>query len=249
MTLLSCAAVQRRLHAFYDRELPVREQIAIESHIDDCPPCARELRGLTAVGDALRLVAAPAPADDWTGVQPGVISRMRAEAQESWTARVGRFFDDLHLVWIGLASTVATFICAATVLTMLHMASMDRRQDSLAAIFAAMSAPYGSDLNPIRFDSRIRMPTVPEDGVVYATLENAVAHDDHEVALAASVTRDGVVSGLEVLGRAEYRRETQDLLQALTRARLEPARFGGAPAAVNLVWLVAHTTVKGKVRS
>ena len=249
MTLLSCAAVQRRLHAFYDRELPIKDQIAIESHIDDCPPCARELRELADVGDALRLVAAPAPADDWTGVQPGVISRMRAEAQEAWTARVGRFFDDLHLVWIGLASTAATFICAATVLTMLHTASMDRRHDSLAAMIDVMSAPYGSDLNPIRFDSRIRMPTVPENGVVYATLENAMLHHDHEVALAASVTRDGLVSGLEVLGTAEHRRETQDLLQALTRGRLEPARFGGAPAAVNLVWLIAHTTVKGKGRS
>jgi hypothetical protein len=249
MTLLSCAAVQRRLHAFYDRELPVREQIAIESHVDDCPPCARELRQLSEIGDALRLVAAPAPADDWTGVQPGVISRMRAEAQEAWTARVGRFFDDLHLVWIGLGATCATFLCAAAVLSMLHMASLDRRQDSLAAMLAVMSAPYGSDLNPIRFDSRIRMPTVPENGVVYATLENAMTHDDHEVALAASVTRDGLLSGLEVLGTGQTGLETQNLLQALTRGRLEPAQFGGAPAAVNLVWLVAHTTVKGKGRS
>ena len=250
MTLLSCAAVHRRLHAFYDRELPVREQIAIEGHIDDCPPCARELRELETVGNALRLAAAPPPADDWTGVQPGVISRMRAEAQESWTAHVGRFFDDLHLVWIGLASTAATFLCAASVLTMMHFATMDRRDDSLAAMLAVMSAPYGSDLNPIRFDSRIRMPTVPEHGVVYATLENAtVVHDDHQVALAASVTRDGHVSGLEVLGGMQDRRETRDLLQGLTRGKLEPAQFGGAPAAVNLVWLVAHTTVKGKYRS
>ena len=98
----------------------------------------------------------------------------------------------------------------------------------LAAMFALYSAPYGSDLNPIRFDSRIRMPTVPEYGVVYATLENARAHDDHQVALAASVTRDGLVSGLEVLGTVEDRREALDLLQGLTRARLEPAQFGGA---------------------
>lgn len=249
MTLLSCAAVQRRLHAFYDRELPVREQIAIEAHVDGCPPCAHQLQELEIVGDALRLVAAPAPADDWTGLQPSVIGRMRAEAQEAWTARVGRFFDDLHLVWIGLASTAATFLCAAAVLTMMHFASVERRQDSLAAMIAVMSAPYGSDLNPIRFDSRIRMPTVPEDGIVYATLENAVAHDDHEVALAASVTRDGLVSGLEVLGNGSDTRETIDLLQGLTHGRLEPAQFGGAPAAVNLVWLVAHTTVKGKLKT
>ena len=48
MTLLTCAAVRRRLAAFYDRELPVAELIAVEGHVKDCPPCARELRELRA---------------------------------------------------------------------------------------------------------------------------------------------------------------------------------------------------------
>lgn len=248
MTLLSCAAVRRRLPAYYDRELPVPELIAVETHVQDCPPCGRELRELEVVGSALRLVAAPAPADDWTGLQPGVISRMRAEQQESWTARVGRMFDDLHLVWIGLASTAATFLCAAAVLSMLHVAPTERREDSLAALISAMAAPYGSDLNPIRFDSRIRVPTVPDDSVIYATLENATAGVDREVALAAQVSREGLVSGLEVLGSGSDERETAGLLRALAGGRLEPARFSGEPAAVNLVWLVAHTTVRGKSR-
>ena len=247
MTQLSCAAVLRRLHAFYDRELPVRDQIAVESHVHDCPPCAGELKELERIGKALRQGAAPAPADDWIGLQPGVISRMRAEAHETVTARAARMFDDLHLVWIGLASTTATFLCAAAVLSMLHMASADRRQDSLAAVIAVMAAPYGSNLNPIRFDNRIRVPTVPENGVVYATLENVTSGVDHEVALAARVTREGIVSGLEVLGGKQDHRETLDLLHGLTRGRLEPAQFDGAPAAVNLVWLVAHTTVRGRL--
>ena len=54
MTLLTCAAVRRRLAAFHDRELPVGEMIAVESHIKECPPCARELRDLRSVGDELR---------------------------------------------------------------------------------------------------------------------------------------------------------------------------------------------------
>lgn len=249
MTLLGCAAVMRRLPAYYDRELPVQELISIESHVQDCARCAAELRGLETIGSALRLVAAPAPADDWTGLQPGVISRMRAEQQESWAARVGRMFDDLHLVWIGLASTAATFLCAAAVLSMLHFAPTERRDDSLAALISAMAAPYGSDINPIRFDSRIQVPTLPGDSVIYATLEQeASAGGDGEVALAAQVSREGHVAGLEVLGPA-YQPETAGLLRALARGRLEPAQFSGEPAAVNLVWLVAHTTVKGKYRS
>jgi hypothetical protein len=248
MTLLTCAAVQRRLQAFYDRELQVGDQIAIEAHIHDCPPCAGDLDELKTVGHALRLAAAPGPPDDWTGVRSGVISRMRAEAHESWTAQVRRAFDDLHLVWIGLASTVATCLCASAVLSMLHFASPER-QDSLAAVIAVMAAPSGSDLNPARLDGRIQAPSVPANGIVYSTLERSMMDGDLVVPLSAIVTREGRVSGLELLNKWQDGREVTNIVEALSRGRLEPAQFGGSPVAVNLVWLVAHTTVKGKPRS
>src|SRR5919201_4709679 len=162
MTVLTCGATRRRLAAYHDEELEVRDRIAIQNHLEHCPPCRGELRAIESVGDALRVAAAPGPADDWTGLQPGVISRMRAEAHESWTARVGRLFDDLHLVWIGLASTAATLVCGAIVLSMLHFASPERG-DSLAAIIAVMAAPSGLDLNPASLDSRYQLPAVPSD--------------------------------------------------------------------------------------
>jgi hypothetical protein len=247
MTLLSCAAVRRRLAAFHDRELAVADQIAIEAHLHDCPPCTRDLRALQDVGDALRMAAAPAPSDDWTGLRSAVTSRMRAEANEWWTARARRAFDDLHLVWIGLASTAATFVCAGTVLSMLHFASPER-QDSLAAAIAVQAAPYGSDLNPARLDAHISVPSVPENGVVYATLESSDVKGELFLPLSAVVTREGRVSGLELLNSSdEYDPQTvRELVEALSHGRLEPAQFGSTPVAVNLVWLVAHTTVKGK---
>jgi hypothetical protein len=248
MTPWTCAAVRRRLQAFYDRELPIRDLIAVEGHLQGCPPCAGSLADLQAVGDALRLAAAPAPSDDWTGLRSGVISRMRAEAHESWMARGARAFDDMHLVWIGLASTTATFVCAATVLSMLHFASPERA-DSLAAMITVMGAPSGSDLNPARLDGRIRVPSVPEHGVVYATLERSVDEEDRVLPLSAIVTREGRVSGLELLGKDGGLQEVNDLVDALSRGRLEPAQSDGSPVAVNLVWLVAHTTVKGKSSS
>lgn len=250
MTLLSCSAVRRRLPAFHDRELAVADQIAIEAHLHDCPPCSRDLRVLLEVGDALRMAAAPGPPDEWTGLRPGVISRMRAEADESWTARVRRAFDDLHLVWIGLASTAATFVCAGTVLSMLHFASPER-QDSLAAAIAVQAAPYGSDLNPARLDARISVPSVPENGVVYATLESSDVKGELFLPLSAVLTREGRFSGLALLhNNEEYDPQTvKELVAALSRGRLEPAQFGSTPVAVNLVWLVAHTTVKGKFSS
>jgi hypothetical protein len=251
MTLLTCAAVRRRLTAFHDRELPVGELIAIEGHLHDCPPCARDLCELQKIGEALRMAAAPAPSDDWTGLRSGVISRMRVEAHESWTARARRAFDDLHLVWIALASTAATFVCAGTVLSMLHFGPSPERQDSLAAVIAVKAAPYGSDLNPARLDAWFSVPSVPENGVVYATLESSEMKGELFLPLSAIVTREGRVSGLELLhNNEEYDPETvRELVEALSRGRLEPAQFGSRPVAVNLVWLVAHTTVKGKFSS
>ena len=171
MTLLTCAAVRRRLPTFHDDELPIADTIAVETHVKDCARCAQELSGLRDIRDALRLAAAPGPADDWTGLQPGVMSRMKAEEQESWTARAGRLLDDLHLVWIGLAATTATFLCGALVLGMLHYASPER-DDSLAAVIAVVAAPYGTELNPIRsFGSYISVPTVPAKGAMADTRE------------------------------------------------------------------------------
>jgi len=247
MTLLTCAAVRRRLAAYHDRELPVPELIATEAHVKDCPPCARELRDLQSVGDALRLAASPGPSDDWTGLAPGVIGRMRAEANESWSARTGRLFEDLHLVWIGLASTAATFLCGAVVLGMLHFASPER-QDSLVNVIAVMAAPPGSDLNPMRLDNRMQLPSLPvSGGLVGDTLENRVSQQDMVLALSAVVSKEGRVSGLYVLSNDHERQNVSEILKAISQGRLEPAQFAGAPVAVNLVWLVAHTTVRGKI--
>ena len=245
MTLLTCAAVRRRLPAFHDRELPIPELIAIESHVSDCPPCSSELKEMREVGDALRCAAAPGPADDWTGLQSGVISRMRAEAHESWTARTRRMFDDMHLVWIGFASAVGAVICGMVALGAVQFASPER-DDSLAAMIAVISAPSGSDLNPVTSDHFLQVPTVPEDGRIEFVLAQPVTHDELMLALNAIVMQDGRVSGLSVIGTEPHPREFSPILRALSTARLEPGRLGTSPVAVNLVWLLAHTTVKAK---
>ncbi|HVL66574.1 MAG TPA: zf-HC2 domain-containing protein [Vicinamibacterales bacterium] len=257
MTLLTCASVRRRLQCYHDRELPVPDLIAVESHLGGCPPCARELKTLQALGDVLRLAAAPGPADDWTGVQPGVISRMRAEAHESWRARAQRFVEDVHLVWIGLASAAATVVLAGSILSLVH--TMPGRDDSLAAVFAVLGAPSGSDLNPAPLDgrglnlgpTRVEAPRVPQDGVVFASLENATMPEDVVVPLSVRVTKEGRVHSVEMLDRSgTMSEELQELVNEIKKGRLQPASYGpghptrGAPVAVNLVWLLARTTVK-----
>jgi len=253
MRLLTCAAVRRRLAAFHDRELPVGEMIAFESHIKDCPPCAGELAELSDIGNLLRSTAATLPADEWAGLAPGVVSRMCAENHESWRARLGRVFEDMHLVWIALASTTATFLCGAIALGTLQFASPERH-DSMAAVIAVMAAPSGSDLNPARLDGRYQFPRVPQDGVVQRALEDTALADgltetDTMLAVSAVVTREGRVSDLLVLANDRHGRQVSSILDAISQTRLQPAELAGSPVAVNLVWLLAQTTVKPKTRS
>ncbi len=246
MTGLTCTAVRRRLAEFHDGELPVQTRIAIQGHLNACEACVDELGEYERVSGALRLAAAPGPSDDWTGLRPGVISRMRAEANEAWLARMGRMFDDMHLVWIGLASTTATFLCGAIVLGMLHYASPER-EDSLRALITVMAAPSGSNLNPASMDGlMIQAPSVPEDGIVKASLERSGAQGELMLAFAAVITREGNISGLEALGEGRGRLQVAQLMNEISRGRLEPARYGADPIAVNLVWVVEHLTVKPK---
>jgi hypothetical protein len=76
--------------------------------------------------------------------------------------------------------------------------------------------------------------------------------EDALVALAAVVTREGTVRNLELLLQDAGHAPAGDramgaLLDAVSQTRFEPARaLGGAPVAVNMVWLVAQTRVRGK---
>ncbi len=224
------------------------ELIAIESHVKDCPPCARELRELQRVGDALRLAAAPGPSDDWTGLAPGVISRMRAES----TNPCPRAHPGCSKTCTSCGSAWRRRPPPSSAARSPWARCTSRRpseNDSLAAVIAMLAAPSGSDLNPARLDCRYRVPSVPQDGIVQATLESTVSEHDSMLALSAVVSREGVVSDLSVLTNTRDRRQVSSLLDAISQARLEPAEFAGSPVAVNLVWLLAQTTVKGKIRS
>jgi hypothetical protein len=242
MKLLTCASVRRRLTAFHDRELPVEDLVAVGAHLDGCPACADQAAELARLGDLLR-AALPGDRSDLSGLQASVLERVHAERELSWEARVERLREEAHLVWIGLAAALATFVCGTLIFGMLHFAAR-ARSDSLAGLIAALASP-GSDLNPVRPSPSVTLPQVSEEAIP-AVLVHAPLEDDAVLALAAVVTREGRVGGLEVLATHGDRREIHEVLDALSRARFEPARYAGSPVAVNLVWLLAHTTVRGK---
>ena len=55
--------------------------------------------------------------------------------------------------------------------------------------------------------------------------------------------------GVSVLSNDHDGHDFTNVLDAISRAKLQPAQGGGGPVAVSLVWLLAHTTVKGKISS
>jgi hypothetical protein len=100
------------------------------------------------------------------------------------------------------------------------------------------------------------MPRADADMVMPAAVFNhGRDSDDAVLALSAVVTREGMVSNVELLGSdgrvhdAALQRDSRELLEILdvaSTARFEPARYEGVPVAVNLVWVLAHTTVRAK---
>ena len=133
----------------------------------------------------------------------------------------------------------------------------ERRMDSLAAAITVRAAPRGSNLNPVRLDERlgprysplvdyIRAPRVPMEGPIEAMLLTPVSEEELMLAFSAVVTREGRISRVSVLTNEAHRREIDMILEGISQGRLEPASVGGDPIAVNLVWLLTHTTVRAK---
>ena len=242
MMARECRQMQRQLSAFHDGELPVSEQIALQAHLRECPDCAAAVREMDDLGDCLRAGALAGAADpeEWQGLSSMVISRIKAEDAQSISGVTGRFFEDLHLVWALLGATGATVACLALIFTIFYY---------------AISSPAGSNMNPMVMNAGMNLPSATSnDAFPSATL---VDQEDLALALDAVVTREGRIARLEVIqpggGQKGLSREERQavlaLLDVISKARFEPARYAGSrvPVAVNMVWLYASLTVKAKM--
>jgi hypothetical protein len=248
MKAITCIVARRKLQAYHDRELAVGDEIAVASHLEWCSVCADTFADLQLLGAALRETAPgrrALPRDEAAGFTAAVVNRMDAEHDQSLIVRVRDMFDDMHLVYAGLGATAATMVCIVIMLGMMRFATSER-PDSLAAIVNILANP-GSNLNPVAIDSRVQMPRAL-DGTLSSS---SSPQEDAVFALAAVVTREGTIANLEMLrtgGRqgASQTKAADALMDAMSRARFEPAQLAGLPVAVNMVWVVAHTTVRGK---
>jgi hypothetical protein len=245
-----CSPFAHQLEAYHDSELEIDEQIAVESHVAGCAACSatlgelRQLRGRLHEELDQRFPLAEQALGRLT---QSVVSRVKAERNESLFMRVTRMFEDLHLVWAGLAGSTATATCVAVVAAVLQFAPPER-SDSLAVL---LSEP-GTNRNPVRVDYRTALPRVDEQNVMRAILVDSA--EAPASALSQTFTVTGVVTQEGRLSRASLVEsggyeggEARRLMDAVSEARFQPAQRGGAPVAVNLIWLLERTTVRGKI--
>ena len=249
MKVLSCTAARRRLQAYHDDELSVGQQIEVDSHLETCEECTTALEELDLLRSTLR-AATPGrrslTAEEHAGFHASVVNRVGAEQRMSVSVRLRSMFEDMHFVYAGLGAAGATVSCIAIMLSMMN--------------FAALTNP-GFNQNPVVVDASMLvnawpaavapnpMPGVLDQGFDGRT-ETA---DDGAFTLSAVVTREGRLVNLEVhpengqtpAAGSSQARAVQTMLGAMSQARFEPARVAGLPIAVNMVWLMTHTTVRG----
>jgi hypothetical protein len=255
---LTCDAASELLQGFADDELAMAERVAVESHLRWCRVCEARVSDIRLIGTSLRLVAQAGPGvdhPDLATVQSSVLARVRAERAQSFVVQWQDMFVDMRLLWPALGASVAVVTCLFAATGMFEAATLEDHPNSMAGMIDMLANP-GSDQNPMSLDGRLSAPRAIDAGLVVGS----IAEEDVVYALSAVVTREGRVSNYELLlsERASVRRrekaaESDDsaaaLLAAVKRSRFEPAqtRAGGA-VAVNVVWLLARTTVRGSSR-
>jgi anti-sigma factor RsiW len=249
MKALTCSAARRRLQAFYDEELSVSEQIAVSSHLEWCDECAELHADLGRVGATLRASMPGRVAfssDEETNLQAQVVNRIKAEQTVSLAAQAREMFEDMRLIYAGVGGAAAAMVSVVIVLGIMMQ-------------FARVTKPGPLPTPPLEAHAIVLRPAPLPDPRVQMPrplgAEISAGSDftgDSVVMMVAVVTREGTVTDLSLLepggGRSSLMvtrtKAVENLMGAVSRARFEPARVDGLPVAMNMVWVVEHTTIR-----
>ena len=269
---LRCRTARQWLTAAHDGELPVARQVALGAHLDACGQCRRFRQDLAAISNALREYAAEHRPNDMEcdgmvtsvleSTPPGPCSPLRRRLRNTLA-------DGQRLCVAGGA--VASMLVAGLFVAMALSFSPPVHPHSLSGFLQGANS-LGSNANPLRgFETGVSLPQVWADTQAAAMLIRPLPPLVLEnLALAAVVTREGELASVEVLRQPSARTDAgngrpdasgasrrpgaahdappdAELQRALSRlasgVRFVPARAGGAPVAVNVVWLLERTTV------
>ncbi|MDD5720651.1 MAG: zf-HC2 domain-containing protein, partial [Candidatus Krumholzibacteria bacterium] len=241
-----------QLSAFHDEALSVEERIAIAGHLRDCPACEVEAEDLRTIREALRGAAAAVQTDwnpelSWMPFE--VLERVKAERTQSLASRAARLWDDPRRLWTTCGAVVVSTSCAMLVVGVLAQAARSGALSLATAVQSLLEA------RPARAFGPVILPRVNSDAVMPVAVMSEMEGDDAVSAFTAVVTPDGNLVDVQLLEpddpavarQPQRQRLKSGLLAAAATARFEPARITGAPVAVNVVWLLAHTTVRAKL--
>jgi hypothetical protein len=249
MKSLTCRTVRRNLAAYCDRELDLALHLALRVHLAECPGCRHEAEAIEAVGRVVRQSAAAARRarrDDLSTIRNAVVGRFQAERAYGIAQGLERMIEDVRMLWATAGATIATAVCVVALLGFVRL-TLREMPYSMAAVIGALADP-GSNRNPVSVDGRMLLPRPASPSEMLPP----VLHGEEAVLmLSAVITREGELRDLAVLesglrGLNAENPAVLKLLDTVSQTRFQPARAGGAPVAVNVVWMLAHTTVFGK---
>lgn len=152
---MTCNEVRPRIDAYVDGELTGAERLVVASHIAACRDCADEEAGLRELGEMLRGSAAlrPVPTVELQGLAGGVVSRIGAEAQQSFSAKWARVFEDWHWVAIGSGACSAAFVSVVFVFAALYSSTTQARQmNEKVGTLCLMAVPEGGAGEPVMLE-------------------------------------------------------------------------------------------------
>lgn len=256
MTPTRCRTVRANLGAFLDGELPGVQRLVVSQHLAVCDECRSQADAVGNLGELLRLGASHVSSlAELGGLAGGVISRVRAEQAQSWTALLEKGVEDWHWVIVGVGSVAATFVSGLLVSFLVLFGSARDRDDSLAALLNNLGTPAGTLFvlaAPTGNDSDTMVMQFDNDGeggraagVMPAQFVSPTESDLVQALDSSLVNRDGRVADFRRMSATE-RLYTDSLVDQISRLRLSPPRTAAGRLTVQRIGLVAMTSVTAK---
>jgi len=250
MKALTCNATRRLLQAFHDRELSVRDQIAVCSHLEWCDPCAERLEDLRTIRVSLNELAPRRDVlsyEEAAAFSAAVVNRLKAERDESFVVWFRSLLDEPHLLYGGLGAAVATVVCVVVMLGMMRFATTER-PDSLAGIVSMLATPLECETGNETGDPAV----CRERWVERFQRANEAAEQDAVFTLEAVLTTDQHLPNLNGSHRRGLRtapgqvKLIEGLLDVVSRSRLESGQQPQTQQANSgmTIWLLARETVR-----
>jgi hypothetical protein len=242
---LPCDRAWALLEPFVDDELPMSDQVLLEAHLRWCDTCRARVDDMRLIAAAVRAASPPTEPHVNTALaamRRDVLARLGAEHDQSLGVRC-RELVTVRYLWPAMGATIALILCvyAATSVSRIARAVSP---NSMAALITILASP-GSDENPLYLDADMLAPR----GLFVGEALAGIPEEEAAFAVSATVTRGGRVSSYEVLPSSDLSSHTTAVRDMVVHSRFEPAQTHDGAVAVNVVWLLTRTTVKGSAKA